>query len=167
VGINKRTTTVEWYTPPHIFEALGCRFDLDPASPGAEIVPWIPADRCYTRQDDGLRQPWEGFCWLNPPYGLKILPLWVNKFVDHGNGIILVPERTSTRWWQALTRRADLVLCVNKKISFIPVTGKSKGPQSIGSMFVAIGEQGVTALETASRNGLGRLLRPLPLQEAA
>ena len=26
--------TDEWYTPPHIFEALTAVFDLDPCSPG-------------------------------------------------------------------------------------------------------------------------------------
>jgi hypothetical protein len=163
-GIDACSTSCEWYTPPYIFEALGCRFDLDPASPGAEIVPWIPADRCYTREDDGLKQPWTGFCWLNPPYGRKILHLWVEKFVRHGNGIILVAERTSTRWWQALNRRADLVLCVNKKIPFIPGTGKKARAQALGSNLFAIGEQGVAALETAHRNGLGELLRPLRSQ---
>ena len=167
-SIDASSTTTEWYTPSHIFDALGCRFDLDPASPGAEIVPWIPADRCYTHQDDGLRQPWTGFCWLNPPYGRRILSLWVEKFIRHGNGILLAPERTSTRWWQALTSRADLVLCVNKKIAFIPTTGKQGRAQALGSTLVAIGERGVAALETAHRNGLGRLLRPLRSQlEAA
>ena len=163
-GIDASSTTCEWYTPAYIFEALGCRFDLDPASPGAEIVPWIPADRCYTRQDDGLRQPWTGFCWLNPPYGRRILPLWVEKFTLHGNGILLVAERTSTRWWQALARRAHLVLFVNKKIAFIPTTGKKGRAQAIGSTLVAIGEQGVAALESAHRNGLGSLLWPPPSQ---
>jgi hypothetical protein len=166
--IDESITTTEWYTPPYIFDALESRFDLDPASPGAEVVPWVPADHCYTRQDDGLRQPWHGFVWLNPPYGRKTLPLWVEKFVEHGNGILLVPERTSTRWWQALTSRADLVLCVNKKIAFISATGKQKSAQAIGSTLVAIGDQGVAGLETAHRNGLGRLLRPLPMSlEAA
>jgi hypothetical protein len=31
--IDPTDTTAEWYTPPYIFDALGCRFDLDPASP--------------------------------------------------------------------------------------------------------------------------------------
>jgi hypothetical protein len=58
-------------------------------------------------------------------------------------------------------------LCVNKKIAFIPGTpGRKKSAQAIGSTLVAIGDQGVAALEAAHRSGLGRLLRPLPLQLA-
>ena len=70
--------------------------------------------------------------------------------------------------WQALASRADAVLFVNKKIAFIPTTGKQGRAQALGSTLVAIGEQGVAALETAHRNGLGRLMRPLRSQlEAA
>jgi hypothetical protein len=170
VGINELTTSVEWYTPPYIFDALGCRFDLDPASPGADVVPWIPVARCFTKNDDGLMQPWAGFIWLNPPYGEKILPLWVDKFIAHGNGIILVAERTSTRWWQRLSASADLVLCVNKKIAFISgKPGRKTSAQAIGSTLIAVGRQGIGALERASQRGLGRLLKPMDcsLPEAA
>ena len=61
------SVTQEWYTPPKVFEALDANFDMDVASPGAKIVPWIPAKRHLTPVEDGLNTPWEGFIWLNPP----------------------------------------------------------------------------------------------------
>ena len=46
----------EWYTPAYVFDALGCRFDLDVAAP---LMPTkVPADRFYTKEDDGLSSPW-------------------------------------------------------------------------------------------------------------
>src|SRR4051812_48699889 len=45
---NEEEATCEWYIPKYIFDLLGCTFDLDPASPGKHIVPWIPADNHYT-----------------------------------------------------------------------------------------------------------------------
>ena len=51
--------TVEWYTPPSIFQAIGLNFDLDPCSPGKNVVQWVPARRCFTIVDDGLTQPWD------------------------------------------------------------------------------------------------------------
>ena len=79
----------------------------------------------------------------------------------------MVAERTSSRWWHDLASRADLMLFVNKRIAFIPATGR-RGAQPLGSILVAIGEQGEAALERAERNGLGRLLSPWPSQlEAA
>ena len=61
----------EWYTPEKYVEAarkvLG-KIDLDPASskPANKI---IKATKFYTLADDGLKQPWNGRLWLNPPYG--------------------------------------------------------------------------------------------------
>jgi hypothetical protein len=32
--------TVEWYTPPNIFNMLGCSFYLDPCHPGRDVIDW-------------------------------------------------------------------------------------------------------------------------------
>jgi hypothetical protein len=84
-----------------------------------------------------------------------VLALWLEKFARHGNGIALVPERTSTAWWQDLVARADLILCVNKKIPFATPAGEQRTAFPIGSTLVAIGEEGVKGLLTAHRNGSG------------
>jgi hypothetical protein len=161
--IDEDDTTAEWFTPKYIFDNLGCEFDLDPASPGQKIVPWIPAHHHYTSH--GLEREWFGFVWLNPPYGRNVLPLWLEKFARHGNGIALVPERTSTAWWQDLVALADLILCVNKKIPFVTHAGEQRTAFPIGRTLVAIGEEGVAGLLTAHRNGLGILLKPVPLAD--
>jgi hypothetical protein len=96
-----------------------------------------------------------------------VLSLWLEKFTRHGNGIALVPERTSTGWWQELVADADLILCVNKKIPFVSYVGEQRAAFPIGSTLVAIGEKAVAGLLTAHRNGLGILLRPrlIPLSQ--
>jgi hypothetical protein len=94
-----------------------------------------------------------------------VLPLWLEKFARHGNGIALVPERTSTAWWQDLVALADLILCVNKKIPFVTHAGEQRTAFPIGSTLVAIGEEGVAGLLTAHRNGLRILLKPVPLAD--
>jgi len=72
------TGSEEWYAPPEIFEALGCRFDLDVASPGADVVPWIPADRHFTVADNGLDRDWgDAYVWCNAPFSREGLPLWM------------------------------------------------------------------------------------------
>ena len=43
---NVDNLSVDWYTPPHIFDGLGI-FDLDPASPVGGVS-WIPALQYYT-----------------------------------------------------------------------------------------------------------------------
>ena len=66
--------TDEWYTPPHVFQALGCEFDLDVASPGQFTTPWIPAKEFCTFAS--LERNWSGFVWMNPPYGSET-PKWL------------------------------------------------------------------------------------------
>ncbi len=63
----------EYLTPKHVIDAIG-PFDLDPCAsvvrPCASVVrPWPTAAKHYTKYDDGLAQSWEGFVWLNPPFG--------------------------------------------------------------------------------------------------
>lgn len=93
------------YTPSHIFDALRLRFDLDVCAPPGG-VPYIPADRYFTRADDGLSQPWHGRVWMNPPYS-NTTP-WVDRFIAHGHGIALV-QHAKARWHVRLWGAADAV----------------------------------------------------------
>lgn len=81
---------------------MGIEFDLDVCAPTGGI-PWIPAARYFTMADDGLAQPWEGRVWMNPPYSQATV--WVNRFIDHGNGVALLPCAKS-RWFETLWTRS-------------------------------------------------------------
>src|SRR5271156_3355684 len=91
---------------------------------------------------------------------MSVLSDWLEKFARHGDGIALVPERTSTQWWQELVARADLILCVNRKIPFVNSAGEQTSAFPIGSALVEMGDRSVAGLITGHRNGLGLLLKP-------
>lgn len=154
--------TSEWFTPLYIFEALGTRFDMDVAHPGYDIVNWVPADRLITEREDGLVHPWRGFVWMNPPFGRRngIVP-WLKKFVQHGNGVALVPDRTSAPWFQEFIRRVDLVLFVSPKIRFIDQNGNPGKSPAQGTALCAIGEMGAQSLRNAEWNNLGITMKPV------
>ena len=102
----------ECFTPKWVFDALDIQFDLDVAAPlnygqSNQIgmfepqtdklnVTNVPAKHKYTIVDNGLHQPWFGNVWMNPPFS-DPTP-WVHKFMQHANGIALLP--TSTGKWQ-------------------------------------------------------------------
>jgi len=148
--------TSEWYTPPEVFDALGLTFDLDPCAPPGG-VPWVPARRILTIEDDGLNQPWDGRVWLNPPYG-KMAGAWVERLAGHGHGIALVFSRTDVRWWHRAVPRATAVCFVEGRLTFVPGAGQSAPGNSGGpSALIAYGKDCARAIE---RSGLGITYRP-------
>lgn len=151
--------TDEWYTPARIFEAMGVRFDQDPA-PGPIGTParmWCgPAAGA-----DGLACPWRGFVWLNPPFGPRNgLAPWLGKFIAHGNGVCLVPDRTSAPWWQRAAPSMDAILFVSPKIRFVDALGREGASPAQGTCLMAIGASGEMAVRNAAADGLGVILRP-------
>lgn len=164
--------TDEWYTPPHVFNALGCSFDMDVASPGRDVTPWIPAAEFSTKHQP---RQFNGFIWMNAPFGGRngLVP-WLDEFCEHGNGIALVPDRTSAPWWQTYAPRADLVLFCTPKIKFIggeeavrlgliEKVGDAGRSPAQGTCLLAIGDQGREALLCAAAAGLGTLFAPKSL----
>jgi len=157
--------TDEWYTPPHVFDALDCEFDTDVASPGPSVTPWIPAKRFITiaTSGDGLTCRWVGFVWMNPPFGGRngIVP-WLERFFAHGNGIALTPDRTSAPWWQRFAIRSEAILFVSPKIQFVSASLCPGTSPAQGTSLMAVGSRGVAALRRAAGNGLGVLMSVQP-----
>ena len=91
-------TSDDYYTPKWVFDALAIQFDVDVASP-PDGPPNTPCDAYYTQETDGLSQDWFGTVFMNPPYS-NPTP-WVHKWLEHGDGIALVPFIKS-KWFQAL-----------------------------------------------------------------
>ena len=139
--------TVEWYTPPELFDHLRLYFATDPASPGRDVVPWVPAMVHYTREDDGLAQPWTGRVWLNPPYGPAGVA-FIDRMIRHGNGLLLLPARTETRAFQRAARAADTLCFLRDRLHFIRNDG-FQARSSFGSVLFAWGYPSATALQDA------------------
>ena len=85
----------ECYTPKWIFDQLGLHFDLDVASSNSPLVQ-VPATQKYTLEDDALSKPWFGRVWMNPPFS-KVGP-WIDKWLNHNNGLCLVPLGSNGKW---------------------------------------------------------------------
>src|SRR5262245_65130788 len=132
----------DWFTPKPIFDALGLVFDLDPAHPGRDNPHCVvPTRRIFTARDDGLRQPWHGLIWLNPPFGGRRGQVpWLRKFLEHCNGIALCAARTSADWFHELVvPNAELLLlqAALGELDLLPLqVAHLGGPQT-----VAVGHQ--------------------------
>lgn len=134
-------TSDDYLTPRWVFDTLGLLFDLDVAAP-----PWethVPAARKFTKADDGLTQPWEGRVWMNPPYSQPAR--WVDRFMEHGNGIALLPWAKS-QWTINLWTAADGICLPPRWFDFDD--GQSI---FISVFFAAFGDECVEAISRLGR----------------
>ena len=135
------TTSDDYYTPKWVFDTLGLHFDLDVASPPHPTH--VPCDRYFTQADDGLAQPWTGRVWMNPPYS-DPLP-WVRRFVDHANGVALVP--TSNGQWFDILWNCETAWISLKSLKFESPTGLMKQGIPNRTWLVALGDDNIAALK--------------------
>jgi hypothetical protein len=144
----------EWYTPPEIFTALGLKFDLDPCSPGRDH--WVPARRVYTQADDGLHRKWRGLVFMNPPFGGRNghVP-WLQRFLDHGNGVAIVRAYTSAAWFHEYATKAEIMLFPKGKTKFVRPDGSIGRAPGHGIVLLGMGDVANNALQ---RCGLGLCL---------
>lgn len=131
-------------TPDYIWKALG-PFDLDPcAGPDTNIGKLNYRISCG---ENGLLLPWKGFVFCNPPFSEK--QLWIDKMIEYGNGILLLPERGSAPWFGPVAKAAGKYFVTGKKINFIG------GPSSnnVGSVLFLFGCEAINRICSASLPG--------------
>lgn len=148
----KAGETDEWYTPRYIFDALGVTFDLDVAAPDGGPK-HVPARNYFSIGHDGLQQEWFGLVWMNPPFGhQRTKREWLKRFFEHGNGIALLPDRTSAPWFQEFAPLADAICFVSPKIKFERPDGSLGQSPGTGTALLASGRRSELAVRLC---GLG------------
>lgn len=124
-----------WSTPQDLFDELNneFHFTLDVCADESNRK----CDKYYSKEQDGLSQPWIGTVWCNPPYGRGI-GQWVRRALFAsvaGNTVVmLLPARTDTKWFHDYIYKRD-----NVEIRFIKGRlkfGGSKNSAPFPSMIV-------------------------------
>lgn len=121
----REVTVDDFYTGTEIIAcahaALGA-IDLDPAS-HAYANRVVGAQQFYTINDDGLKKPWQGRVWLNPPFsqwqawGPKILAEWASQRV--AAMLVLCATRTLTaQYMKAIHRNCQAICILNRRFAF-------------------------------------------------
>lgn len=142
----------EWYTPRYIFDALDLKFDLDVAAP-LSGPRHVPCCNWYHTIDNGLGRRWYGLVWMNPPFGHQRQKReWLGKFFAHGNGIALLPDRTSAPWFQEYAPIADAICWLAPKVKFERPDGTRGMSPGTGTVLMGVGDRAAAAL---LRCGLG------------
>jgi phage N-6-adenine-methyltransferase len=130
------TGDFEWYTPLEVLalvrEVLG-QIDVDPAS-CAVAQRAVQAQTFYGLDDDGLRQPWTGRVFCNPPYKMPEIARFIGKLCEEldaqrtTEAILLVNAATETDWFQRAFQRADAVCFPDGRLHFVSPTRNGDHP---------------------------------------
>ena len=139
----------DFYTPKWLFESLNVRFDLDVCAPTGGVE-WLPADKHFDIEIDGLKQNWHGFIWCNPPYSNP--KPFIEKFILHANGIMLVQVSKSDAFIK-LWNAADAIMLLPRDIKF---EHKDNGRKDI-FMPVALFGMGKKAVEVIESTKINRV----------
>lgn len=113
------SNTDMWATPQDVFDKLNSIFSFE-----TDVCALPENAKCanyYTPEMDGLKQEWNGVCWMNPPYGRGIGE-WIKKAYESAqNGatvVCLLPARVDTRWWHDYCAKAAEIYFVKGRLKF-------------------------------------------------
>ena len=116
----------EWNTPEALLlvarEAMD-GIDLDPAS-NSIAQSRVRAREFYTKEEDGLTQPWRGRIYLNPPYTSGLVDKFADKLIAEyvaGNvteAVWLTNNSADTGWFHRLAEQAAVVVFLRGRVKF-------------------------------------------------
>ena len=125
----------DWETPWELFRACNTSygpFTLDVcATSGNAKCP-----KFFSPEKNGLFQPWEGVCWMNPPYG-RAIGQWLHKAVAECKRVCvvrvvcLIPSRTDTAWWHNLVLPHASVHFIRGRVRFVGAQHAAPFPSAI------------------------------------
>jgi hypothetical protein len=135
----------EYGTPPPIVEIVrafyGGQIGCDPAS--NEVAQrTVRATIYYTKQQNGLEQPWPGKTFLNGPY--SDLGPWVNKLLseyDAGHAtevIALTNAAVGTEWFNVLLAAAARACFLRDRVRFL-LNGEARNSPTTGQVLFYVG----------------------------
>lgn len=109
----------EQSTPQEFFDGVNARyrFSLDVCATKENAK----CSEYYTEAEDGLKQPWCGVVWCNPPYSDP--SPWLKKAVEltarsYVTTVVLVRVDTSTKWWHKYATQAMIWELVDRRLRF-------------------------------------------------
>lgn len=115
---------------------------------------WRTARVMYNKEQDGLKQEWEGRVWLNPPYSRPTIEHFITRMVEHNNGIALLFNRLDNKMFQDVVfPKAKGILFMKGRIKFHREDGTIGESPGCGSILVAFGEENAETLRSSNIEG--------------
>ena len=126
------SNTDMWATPQWLFDELNAEFNFT-----VDVCAVPENAKCklfYSPDEDGLKQEWEGRCYMNPPYGRRIGD-WIKKaYEESQNGKLIVgllPARTDTKWFHEYIYKKAEIRFIKGRLKFNDAESNAPFPSMI------------------------------------
>jgi phage N-6-adenine-methyltransferase len=140
--LTKTKDSDERYTPKWVFDRLGIQFEIDVCAPvnGPKNT---PCKTWYSIETNGLTSDWHGLIYMNPPYSAP--KLWMQKFLNHANGIALVAT-SQGKWFTDAWYDGRTYFVPMPSLKFETANGVMAATAPFRSWLIGIGEQAISTL---------------------
>jgi len=115
------TAPQDWATPWVLFRAIERRFGRFDVDVCADAINTKVPGNYYTAEQDGLKQPWSGRCWANPPYSSDARLFAAKAVTESRKGVevvMLTFVRSDTRWWHETVPHASQLVLLKGRVNF-------------------------------------------------
>jgi len=151
-----------WRTPPRVLDCITEVIDLDPCASSESEVDEVSSiglrNYRYERGENGLKLPWYGTVFVNPPFSEKTK--WLARAVEESQTdsidciYVLVPDSTDTiSWWHKYVSEATYICFFEGRISYIDESG-NQGSPPFGSALCMFGEPPTATLDALADEGM-------------
>ena len=140
-----------WETPQDLFDKLNSVFNFE--TDVCAVPETAKCDTYFTPEIDGLKQEWEGVCWMNPPYGREQIK-WIEKASkENATTVCLIPARPDTKvWHETIFEKAQGICFIKGRLKF----GGSKDSAPFPSAIIVFGNY-LTGEQMDVLESLGKL----------
>jgi phage N-6-adenine-methyltransferase len=122
----------QWETPKWLFDLLDAEFNFERDVCATRLN--AKCSEFFSPEVDGLKQHWQGVCWMNPPYGREI-GRWVEKAyrssLSGATVVALLPARVETSWWFNFVLKAQEIRFVKGRLRFGKAQSSAPFPSAI------------------------------------
>ena len=131
MNVHFSSSTDLWSTPQYFFDSLNAEFNF-----GTDVCASHENAKCasfFSLEMDGLKQDWNGVCFMNPPYGREISKWMQKAYESSKNGatvVCLVPARTDTSWWHNYASKGE-VRFVRGRLKFGDAASNAPFPSAV------------------------------------
>lgn len=123
--------SAEWETPEWLFKYLDniYNFELDVCANEKNTK----CKNFYTIKDNCLEKKWVGNCFMNPPYGRKIIDFVRKAYIESwsNNVVCLLPARTDTKWFHEYCIKAESIWFLKGRLKFSNCKNSAPFPSCI------------------------------------